>query len=52
MLFFSGGISQATRHVTLPVSYDLSVTARGYLFVRFIDAMDLSFIVFPNYYLE
>ena len=50
--FFSGGISQATRHVTLPVSYDLSVTARGYLFVRFIDAMDLSFIVFPNYYLE
>ena len=25
--FFSRGISHATRHVTLPVSYDLSVTA-------------------------
>ena len=45
MLFFSRGISHATRHVTLPVSYDLSGTARGYLFVRFIDAMYLSFIV-------
>ena len=50
--FFSRGISQATRHVTWPVSYDLSVTAQGYLFVRFIDAMDLSFIVSPNNYLE
>ena len=52
MLFFSRGISHATRHVTLPVSYDLSGTARGYLFVRFIDAMFLSFIVLHNYYLE
>ena len=43
--FFSRGISHATRHVTLPVSYDLSVTARGYLFVRFIDAMYLSFVI-------
>ena len=50
--FFSRGISHATRHVTLPVSYDLSWTARGYLFVRFIAAMYLSFFVFPNYYLE
>ena len=50
--FFSRGISHATRHVTLPVSYDLSGTARGYLFVRFIDAMFLSFIVLHNYYLE
>ena len=52
MLFFSRGISHATRHVTLPVSYDLSGTARGYLFVCFIDAMFLSFIVLHNYYLE
>ena len=52
MLFFSRGISHATRHVTLPVSYDLSGTARGYLFVRFNDAMFLSFIVLHNYYLE
>ena len=52
MLLFSRGISHATRHVTLPVSYDLSGTARGYLFVRFIDAMFLSFIVLHNYYLE
>ena len=50
--FFSRGISHVTRHVTLPVSYDLSWTARGYLFVRFIAAMYLSFFVFPNYYLE
>ena len=50
--FFSRGISHATRHVTLPVSYDLSGTARGYLFVCFIDAMFLSFIVLHNYYLE
>ena len=34
ILFFSRGISHATRHVTLPVSYDLSGTVRGYLFVR------------------
>ena len=50
--FFLSGISQATRHVTLPVSYDLSVTARGYLFVRFFDAMFLSFIVLHNYYVK
>ena len=43
--FFFKRNLQATRHVTLPVSYDLSVTARGYLFVRFFDAMFLSFIV-------
>ena len=50
--FFLRGISQATRHVTLPVSYDLSVTARGYLFVRFFVAMFFSFIVLHNYYLK
>ena len=33
--FFSRGISQATRQVTLPVSYDLSVAAWGYWFVPF-----------------